>query len=536
MKQDFSDSPTVNQDLLKLFRLFRRNIWILILSTILGLLISGVYGYYLIPRRYRADVLLYIWQSRSDSQTEALTASDLNLYSQLVYDYQALVKSRLVTRQVADELHMTSAQYGQLPGKITVDTAENTRHITISVVDENPRSAAAIANTIAKYFSASVVEKMGAADVQIIDAAVIPDAPISRGTLMILVIGAFVGLLFGVGAVLLTVSLDTTVRTAGDVESLTDFKLLGFIHAYEQTPVTGRGALTVTHDREKTPIYNTDLVTRYDPLSATSEAFKATRTSIEYASLDHRIRSLMVTSTQQDEGKTVTLANLAITYAQLGRRVLMVDADLHNPVLHDYFGLVNKGGLTSVLTGTGHYSEYVRPTATENLSILTSGPIPSNPADLLISQTMSDLIKELTEQYDLVLFDCPPAGIVTDASIMATKVDATLFVVRSGVTKRDHLQRATSLLEQFQARVIGFIMNGVNRKSDDYLYADGRFIKNEHGWKRYSTEGLSMMKAAPLLKAPVTTVNNGTSRQPIDNFAMKLDVGNHQESERDWRG
>lgn len=160
--------------------------------------------------------------------------------------------------------------------------------------------------------------------------------------------------------------------------------------------------------------YSPDLVTHHDQLAAASEAFKIARTNIEFSSIDRKLRSLMVTSTNQTEGKTVTIANLAIAYAQMGRRVLLVDADLRRPAVHRYFGYVNRRGLTNVLIGAGHFSEYVLPTLTENLSILPSGPIPPNPADLLMSQTMSDLVELLVSDYDLVLFDCPPVGVVTD--------------------------------------------------------------------------------------------------------------------------
>ncbi len=216
--------------------------------------------------------------------------------------------------------------------------------------------------------------------------------------------------------------------------------------------------------------YSHDLVTHHDQLSAVSEAFKIARTNIEFSSIDSRIRSLMVTSSTQTEGKTVTLSNLAITYAQMGRKVLLVDADLRRPAVHRYFGYANRRGLTNVLIGAGHFSEYILPTLTENLSILPAGPIPPNPADLLMSQTFADLIDELEKEFDLILIDCPPVGAVTDAAIVSTKVDATIFVVRAGQTNKNMLKRATALLEQVNARVLGFVMNGVSEESDDYYY------------------------------------------------------------------
>jgi len=277
--------------------------------------------------------------------------------------------------------------------------------------------------------------------------------------------------------------------------------------------------------------YSPDLVTHHDQLSAASEAFKITRTNIEFSAIGSKIRSLMVTSTNQTEGKTFTLANLAITYAQLGRKVLLIDADLRRPAVHRYFGYINRRGLTNVLIGAGHYSEYILPTLTENLSLLPSGPIPPNPADLLMSQTMSDLIEVLTAEYDLVLIDCPPVGVVTDAAIIATKVDASIFVVRSGCATRAQIRRAASLLEQVNARVLGFVMNGINEESEDYYYyyyqhanyseenaepsGKGLFRKKRRGPAR-TPHASRTMAAAPLVRQPTVPVReNGSISQRV---------------------
>lgn len=216
--------------------------------------------------------------------------------------------------------------------------------------------------------------------------------------------------------------------------------------------------------------YSPELMTHHDQQSAVAEAFKITRTNVEFSSINSRPRSLMITSSSQGEGKTMVFSNLAITYAQMGRKVLLVDADLRRPAVHRYFGYVNRRGLTNVLIGAGHYSDFILPTLTENLSILPAGPIPPNSADLLMSQTMTDLIEELEQVYDLVLVDAAPVGVVTDAAILSTKVGATMFVVRSGMTNKKQLRRAVDLLEQVNARVLGYVMTGIDSESEDYSY------------------------------------------------------------------
>lgn len=236
MRSTQLESDTI--DLLKLLRLFRRKIWLLLVLALAGILASGVITVYFIPRLYSADVLLYIWRDQEKTQTANLTASDLNLFSQLVADYQVLMKSRLVTERVAKELQLPSAT--TLASQITVGTKANTRHITVTVKDEDPRQAALIANKVAEVFSQTVVDKLGAGKVQIIDAAVVPGSPSSPNLKLNLVLGALIGLMLAAGLVLLLEFLDTRVRTVDDVTELTGYTLLGTIPEFED-PVPAHG-------------------------------------------------------------------------------------------------------------------------------------------------------------------------------------------------------------------------------------------------------------------------------------------------------
>ena len=216
--------------------------------------------------------------------------------------------------------------------------------------------------------------------------------------------------------------------------------------------------------------YDQDLVTHHDPLSQISEAFKITRTNIEFSSIDRELKTIAITSSNQAEGKTIAIANLAITYAQIGRKVLLIDSDLRRPAVHRLFGLTNRRGLTNVLLSGLPMQDFIQPTLTNNLTVLTSGPVPPNPAELLMSAAMARLIDAARQEYDLVLFDCPPVGAVTDAAIIATKVDGTLYVVRAGKVNRKQLQRASALLKQVKAHVLGYILNGITQDTDDYYY------------------------------------------------------------------
>ncbi|RME48802.1 MAG: polysaccharide biosynthesis tyrosine autokinase [Chloroflexi bacterium] len=210
------------------------------------------------------------------------------------------------------------------------------------------------------------------------------------------------------------------------------------------------------------------LVTLSDPRSPVAEAYRSLRTNLEFSSLDEPLRTMVVTSPAPEAGKSTTLANLAVTMAQAGKQVILVDCDLRRPSLHEIFGVSNTTGLTSVILDDTTSAPPLRETGVPGLKLLTSGPLPPNPAELLGSRRMADLIRALREQADIVLFDAPPVIAVTDAAILASQVDGVLLVLNAGVTRREHAQRAKAALEKVNARLIGTVLNNV--KLDTSLY------------------------------------------------------------------
>ncbi len=202
-----------------------------------------------------------------------------------------------------------------------------------------------------------------------------------------------------------------------------------------------------------------DLITLTDPRSPAAEAYRTLRTNLTFAGLDKPIETLVVTSPAPGEGKSTTLANLAVTMAQGERRTILVDADLRRPSLHEIFEVPNSQGLTTMFVDQDALKEPpLAETGVENLLLLPSGPLPPNPADLLGSRRMEQVIAALRERADLVLFDAPPVIAVTDAAVLGTKVDGVLLVVRAGHTRREHAQRAKELLERVHVRVIGAVL------------------------------------------------------------------------------
>ncbi|MGG1397358.1 CpsD/CapB family tyrosine-protein kinase [Bacillus salipaludis] len=215
-----------------------------------------------------------------------------------------------------------------------------------------------------------------------------------------------------------------------------------------------------------------NLVALIDPKSTIAEQYRTIRTNIQFSSVDQEARTLMVTSAGPGEGKSTTVANLAVVFAQQGKKVLLVDADLRKPTVHYTFNKTNTFGLTSVLTKQLRLEEAVVESAERNLYILSSGPIPPNPAELLSSMAMEVFLNNALEEFEMVLFDAPPVLAVTDAQILANKCDGTILVVSSGKTEKDKLEKAKELLETAQSKIIGVVLNNkkIDSKSNYYYY------------------------------------------------------------------
>lgn len=212
------------------------------------------------------------------------------------------------------------------------------------------------------------------------------------------------------------------------------------------------------------------LITLGDPRSAAAEAYRTLRTNIQFGSLDNPVRTLLVTSAGPDEGKSTILCNLAVTMAQAGARVTVVDCDLRRPSVHEIFDLSNDKGLTTALLDEKGGELPIQKTAVPNLTVLTAGPLPPNPTDLLGTQRMQRVVESLTASTEMVLFDSAPVGFVADAAVLAAKVDGVILVISAGKTRRDIANRAKSILGKANARILGVVLNNAQLDSSQYKY------------------------------------------------------------------
>jgi len=214
------------------------------------------------------------------------------------------------------------------------------------------------------------------------------------------------------------------------------------------------------------------LVVQEDPKAVSSEAFRTLRTNLQFASPDVELRAVLFTSPGPAEGKSTVSSNLAVSVAQTGTEIVLVDSDLRKPTVHKIFGLNNSVGLTSVLTGQIKLEDAVQKTKIDGLSVLTSGPIPPNPAELLQSKSMRGIVERLKQEHERVLFDAPPVLPVADAMILSAYVDGVIMVISANHVPREMAVRAKELLENTNARLLGVVLNQVkySRDGEQYYY------------------------------------------------------------------
>ncbi|MHA7619991.1 polysaccharide biosynthesis tyrosine autokinase [Cellulosimicrobium cellulans] len=431
---------------LKDYLLLLRRRWVTVaVAAALGLVLAGAYSLLSTPT-YSARSQVYVSVQGSDSTTDLLQGSNFTVRQ--VKSYIELVTSPRVLDPVVDELGLAD-DAASLAQRVQADSPLDTALVNVTATDESPQLAAEIANATARSLASVVAEletPVGGGDspVQIstVRAASVPTAPASPNLRLNLVLGLVIGLAVGVAVAVVRELLDTRVRSTADVEDVTDAPVLGVI-GYEA-------------DAPEHP-----LIVQESPQAVRAEAFRRLRTNLQFLELGPAARTYVMTSALPGEGKTTTSVNLAITLADSGQRVVLVDADLRRPAVARYLGIEGSVGLTTILIGKVAVEDAVQPWGNGNLDVIASGQIPPNPSELLGGESMAQLLERLRTEYDVIVVDTPPLLPVTDAAILAKGVGGAIVVVGAGTVHRNQLETALSALGTVGVRPLGIVVNRV---------------------------------------------------------------------------
>ena len=433
----------------------RKRWWVVLLATILGGVGAFAASSTVTPI-YHSTASLYF------SLRTASSGSDINqgsAYTQAqMLSFARLATSAVVLDPVARELDGDLSTI-QLRRLMSVTIPQNTVILDVRVGSTDPDRAALIANTVADSLISAVDEVApdtadGEATVtaRSIDPASPATFQTSPNKQQDALLGAMLGFLVASVALVLAAALDTRVRSEAALKAITELPVLGSI---EQTPLSS----------DPRP------VAIRQPNGSAAEAFRHVRSGLRFASASHETRSLAITSSVPAEGKTWIAANLAFVLAETGRRVLLIDADLRKPRVADAYGIVGAVGLTTVLIDAIPLRSAVQPWPRSSLEILPSGAVPPNPAELLASERMKELIQQVAGEYDLVVIDTAPVQVVADATMIAQQVDSVLIVADTTRVRRAQLASTIETLERSGAHIAGVVLNRVKpRPQDDYYY------------------------------------------------------------------
>ena len=323
-----------------------------------------------------------------------------------------------------------------------------------------------------EFQRARISEAVEVGQVEIVDYAMAPDIPIGRSTLFRIVTGILAGLLLGGGAAVVVERLNTTVRKRDDVESLLRIPGLAVIPQIEtngRLGALGRGLKLLPGARPRRDRSNGEsLVTMSDFGSVSAEAFRTLRTNLIFSQAIQTLRTIVITSPSPQDGKTTTAANLAVTFAQQGMRVLLIDCDLRKARLHNLFHVAREPGFSQLLARQHTVAEVIRPTSIENLFLMPAGILPANPSELVGSAIARTTIESLSQEYDIVIIDTPPVHVAADALILGSMANGVLLVLRAGHSERDAAQEALQRLTNVGAHVLGAVLNDPDHKVPEY--------------------------------------------------------------------
>lgn len=429
-----------------------RRRWRIIVTTFLVTLALAAGFTAVTTPQYSASAELYVSTASTEGVTDLAQGSTFT--QRQVTTYADVATTPYVLDPVIDELAL-DLRAGQLAQQITVQAPANTALLEIAVTDADPDQALSIAQGVSEQLVLSVeaLDQVDPETASPVKATVITPAnvgtdPVTPQPLRNLALAAVLGLLLGVGLALLRDLLDTSVRGEADARAIVDAPVLG--------------GITFDKGAAANPTIVVD-----EPHHSHSEAFRSLRTNLQFVNAGDPPKSIVLTSSMPEEGKTTTTAHLALTLAATGRRVCVVEGDLRRPRLMNYLGMEGGAGLTNVLIGEVGLDEMLQPYADSSLTLLGSGPIPPNPAEILGSDRMRAVMADLEQRFDIVIVDAPPLLPVTDAAVLARVTDGAVVVVGVGIITRDHLARTVERLEKAQGPLLGLILNRVPAKGVD---------------------------------------------------------------------
>lgn len=440
----------------QLYKLWKRA-WLILLISAFFTLISAIVSFYIIEPEYQVFTTILVGRPQNDD--ERISYNQILLNEKMIRTYKEIAGSRKIADEVINNLSL-SIKYEGFRKKMEISVLKDTEILKIVITDENPEIAAKIANETAQVLKKYMEELINISNIYIIDEAKIPSKPFKPNSALNMSLACILGGMLGVIIISLYDLLNNTIKDIGDVEKHLNLIVVGSIYK-----------MKVKSDNVNKK-QNRIIRIKDNPKSLSAESFRTLRTNLQFISFEKNIRSIVITSSVPKEGKSTISINLAYALALVNKRVLIVDGDLRKPNIHNFFDMDNFNGLTRILLEDIDYYEAIH-SIEENFDVLTSGPIPPNPSELLESKKMKEFIENVKENYDVVIFDSPPTGLVSDGIVLSKITDGTVLVCEYKKTLVQELINTKQKIENVKANILGVIVNKVPLTSG--LYYDKKY-------------------------------------------------------------
>ena len=476
-------------DLLELLHVLWEHILVIVLCSFIAATAAFCIAKFYLPLKYESYTTMYVKNGNSDviNETGAIKLTDINASKSLVTTYIAVLKSNTVIRETSKRLtnkyerEGKIADYAKLVSQKNLEksfamaSVDDTEVLKITARSTSPEVAADICNTIADIAPDFLIRVVGAGSVEVIDAAEADYKPVAPNVRKMTLLGFMLGFMLSAGIYIVLYLLDNSVKSVDELAQRFDKSIIGEVYNFsrengEKPKKQGRGAK---------PDVGPENLINEKTVFTVSESYKTMRTNSVFALAPFEKRVFAVTSANASEGKSTTTANLAIAFAQTENKVLLIDADMRKPTQHKLFEVNNKMGLSSAISKMGKPDACIQKGVRKNLDLMSAGPIPPNPSELLASQQFETIVSELSELYDYIIIDSPPVNVVSDVLVMSSSVTGVMFVTKYASTTYESIEAALKRIELADIKMLGFILNNIVKPHNGKYYS----YKYKYGYK-----------------------------------------------------
>ncbi len=472
--------------------LFLRKIWIIVGAAVFCGAVAFGGSKLLLSPQYSSHISMYVQSYTNVSEDTLNNQNNISNSKQLINTYIEVLKDDAVMRavgaQLAEEFEVGVLSEcfsmngdlivpASLKSCISITSVNDTSALTVTTTAKNAEVAAAICNILADVSPEFIKDAVGVGSISTIDTARVYENPIAPNHVKNTALGLMVGMVLAMAVIFLIDFFDNTVKDTDMLAQRFDKAIIGEVHSMNDNKKRSKekGEEQEKHIRltdDKVPFF-------------VVESYKSIRTNITFALSTYEKKILAISSANPNEGKSTTAANIAIAAAQGGSRVLLIDADMRKSVQHKIFGLKNKKGLSSVISKQNKTEECIQRSVMQHLDVMTAGPTPPNPSELLSSEAAKSLFKELSAKYALIVVDLPPVRVVSDAMTISRDVSGMIMVVRYGKTTFDDLEDAKKRTELAQMNLLGYVLNDIENKSSALGYYRKKKYDYGYGYTSY---------------------------------------------------